>query len=147
MRALIQRVSRASVSVDQRIVGTIGNGLCVFVGVTHADDATTAKKLADKIWNLRVFEDTQGLMNRAVGELTGDVLVISQFTLYGNTKKGRRPSFVQAARPETAEFSRPRVPTAQFDGGGEHCLFSEVTSENHISIRRNNRRVTRSRGL
>ena len=103
MRALIQRVSRASVSVDQRIVGTIGNGLCVFVGVTHADDATTAKKLADKIWNLRIFEDTQGLMNRAVGELTGDVLVISQFTLYGNTKKGRRPSFVQAARPETAE--------------------------------------------
>ena len=103
MRALIQRVSRASVSVDQRIVGTIGNGLCVFVGVTHTDDATTAKKLADKIWNLRVFEDTQGLMNHAVGELTGDVLVISQFTLYGNTQKGRRPSFVQAARPETAE--------------------------------------------
>ena len=103
MRALIQRVSRASVSVDQRIVGAIGNGLCVFVGVTHTDDTTTAKKLADKIWNLRVFEDTQGLMNHAVGEHTGDVLVISQFTLYGDTKKGRRPSFVQAARPETAE--------------------------------------------
>ena len=103
MRALIQRVSGASVSVDQRIVGAIGNGLCVFVGVTHTDDTTTAKKLADKIWNLRIFEDTQGLMNHAVGELTGDVLVISQFTLYGNTKKGRRPSFVQAARPETAE--------------------------------------------
>ena len=103
MRALIQRVSRASVSVDQHIVGAIGNGLCVFVGVTHADDATTATKLAEKIWNLRVFEDKQGLMNHALGEHTGEVLVISQFTLYGDTKKGRRPSFVQAARPETAE--------------------------------------------
>ena len=103
MRALIQRVSRASVSVDQHIVGAIGNGLCVFVGVTHADDATTATKLAEKIWNLRVFEDKKGLMNHALGEHTGEVLVISQFTLYGDTKKGRRPSFVQAARPETAE--------------------------------------------
>ena len=103
MRALIQRVSRASVSVDQHIVGAIGNGLCVFVGVSHADDATTATKLAEKIWNLRVFEDKQGLMNHALGEHTGEVLVISQFTLYGDTKKGRRPSFVQAARPETAE--------------------------------------------
>ena len=70
MRALIQRVSRASVSVDQHVVGAIGNGLCVFVGVTHADDTNTAQKLADKIWNLRVFEDEQGLMNRAVGEVT-----------------------------------------------------------------------------
>ena len=103
MRALIQRVSRASVSVDQHVVGAIGNGLCVFVGVTHADDTNTAQKLADKIWNLRVFEDEQGLMNRAVGEVTGEILVISQFTLYGDTKKGRRPSFIQAARPETAE--------------------------------------------
>ena len=103
MRALIQRVSRASVSVDQHVVGAIGNGLCVFVGVTHADDTNTAQKLADKIWNLRVFEDEQGLMNRALGEVTGEVLVISQFTLYGDTKKGRRPSFIQAARPETAE--------------------------------------------
>ena len=103
MRALIQRVSRASVSVDGRIVGSIGDGLCAFVGVTHDDDPSTAQKLADKIWNLRVFEDQQGLMNQAVGDVTGEVLIISQFTLYGDTKKGRRPSFVAAAPPGIAE--------------------------------------------
>ena len=103
MRALIQRVSKASVSVKQQTVGNIGLGLCVFVGVTHDDDEVIAEKLASKIWNLRIFEDDQKRMNYSVGEINGEILIVSQFTLYGDTAKGRRPSFVQAAAPEVAE--------------------------------------------
>ncbi len=90
-------------TVDGETVGAIGAGLCVFVGVTHDDDVAAADKLADKIWNLRVFDDAEGVMNLPVGEVGGAVLVISQFTLYGDTHKGRRPSYVGAARPEQAE--------------------------------------------
>ena len=104
MRALIQRVTKASVSVDQKTVGAIQEGLCVFVGVTHGDNDAAAEKLASKIWNLRIFEDEQQLMNRSVGETGGEILVVSQFTLYGDTSKGRRPSFVQAAPPDLAEL-------------------------------------------
>ncbi len=103
MRALIQRVRKASVSVEQQIVGSIGPGLCVFVGVTHDDDEANVQKLASKIWNLRIFEDEQERMNHSVGETSGEILIVSQFTLYGDTTKGRRPSFVQAAAPEIAE--------------------------------------------
>ncbi len=103
VRALIQRVSKASVSVEQQTVGNIGPGLCVFVGATHDDDETTVQKLASKIWNLRIFEDDQERMNHSVGEINGEILVVSQFTLYGDTTKGRRPSFVEAASPEVAE--------------------------------------------
>ena len=90
-------------SVDGEHVGAIGAGLCAFVGVTHGDDVAAAEKLADKIWNLRVFDDTDGVMNLPVRDAGGAVLVISQFTLYGDTRKGRRPSYVSAARPEQAE--------------------------------------------
>jgi D-tyrosyl-tRNA(Tyr) deacylase len=116
MRALIQRVERAAVRVVDGSIGTtdtdapevltvgeIGPGLCVFVGVTHDDDETAARKIADKIWNLRVFDDDEGVMNRALSDGCGDVLVVSQFTLYGDTSKGRRPSWIAAARPEVAE--------------------------------------------
>ena len=103
MRALLQRVSRASVTVDGEVVGAIGAGLCVLVGVTHDDGPGQADKLADKLWHLRVFEDDEGKMNRAVGDEGGEILVVSQFTLYGDARKGRRPSFVDAARPEVAE--------------------------------------------
>ncbi|MDP7068607.1 MAG: D-aminoacyl-tRNA deacylase [Acidimicrobiales bacterium] len=103
VRALIQRVSRASVSVDRQIVGAIGTGLCVFVGVTHDDDDDKAIKMATKIWNLRIFEDEEKKMNKSLGDINGEVLVVSQFTLYGDTTKGRRPSFVEAASPEVAE--------------------------------------------
>ena len=116
MRALIQRVDRAAVRVIDGsaattgtdaptavTVGEIGPGLCVFVGVTHDDDATAAGRLADKIWNLRVFDDDDGVMNRALSDGCGDVLVVSQFTLYGDTSRGRRPSWLAAARPEVAE--------------------------------------------
>ena len=103
VRALVQRVRRASVTVDGEVVGSIGAGLCVLVGVTHDDDAAAADRLAAKVWNLRCFDDDAGAMNRSVAEVGGEVLVVSQFTLYGDTRKGRRPSYVDAARPEQAE--------------------------------------------
>jgi len=103
VRALIQRVNRAAVSVDGEVVGRIGPGLCVFVGVTHSDDGGVAAKLAERVWRLRVFDDEAGLMNVSVGEVGGEVLVVSQFTLYGDTRKGRRPSWIAAARPEQAQ--------------------------------------------
>jgi D-tyrosyl-tRNA(Tyr) deacylase len=102
VRALVQRVTRASVSVDGSVVGEIGAGLCVLVGVTHSDDAVVAAKLSSKVANLRVFDDDAGVMNRSLLETRGSALVISQFTLYGDTVRGRRPSWVAAARPEQA---------------------------------------------
>lgn len=103
MRAVIQRVERAAVSVDGATVGAIGAGLCVLVGVTHDDTAVEATRMADKLWKLRVFEDDDGKMNLALGDVGGEVLVVSQFTLYGDARKGNRPSFMAAARPEIAE--------------------------------------------
>jgi D-aminoacyl-tRNA deacylase len=103
MRALIQRVGWAKVTVDGETVGEIGPGLCVFVGVTHSDTEATADKLAGRLWTLRIFDDSGGFMNRPVSESGGQVLVVSQFTLYGDTRKGRRPSWAAAARPEQAE--------------------------------------------
>ena len=103
MRAVVQRVTRASVSVGDEVVGAIGPGLCVLVGVTHDDDAGAAAKLADKLWHLRLFDDSDGVMNVSASDAGAEVLVVSQFTLYGSTEKGRRPSWLAAARPEHAE--------------------------------------------
>lgn len=103
MRALVQRVTRAEVRVDGAAVGTIGTGLLVLVGVTHTDDDDAASRLAAKVAHLRVFEDDGGVMNRSVLDVGGGVLVVSQFTLYGDTRRGRRPSWTDAARPEHAE--------------------------------------------
>lgn len=103
MRALVQRVTRASVTVGDEVTGAIGAGLCVLVGVTHDDGVAEATALAAKVWNLRVFEGDDGRMDRPVGDVGGEVLVVSQFTLYGDTRKGRRPSWVQAAAPDHAE--------------------------------------------
>ena len=103
VRAVVQRVTRARVTVAGEATGSIGAGLCVLVGVTHDDDAATARKLAEKLWHLRVMDDDDGVMNRSVGETTSEVLVVSQFTLYGDTRKGRRPSWLAAAPPEQAE--------------------------------------------
>ena len=90
-------------SVAGEVVGEIGAGLCVLVGVTHDDTEAIARKLADKIWGLRVIDDENGVMNRSVADTTGEVLIVSQFTLYGDTTGGRRPSWINAARPEQAE--------------------------------------------
>ena len=103
MRAVVQRVTSAAVTVAGEEVGRIGRGLCVLVGVTHDDDGTTARALADKLWNLRVFDDDAGVMNRSAADVGGELLVVSQFTLYGDTSGGRRPSWIAAARPEHAE--------------------------------------------
>ena len=98
----MQRVTQARVRVDGRVVGEIGPGLCCLVGATHHDDRHSAVKLAAKIWHLRIFADENGHMNRPVAEVGGEILVVSQFTLYGDTRKGRRPSFVTAAAPDEA---------------------------------------------
>jgi len=103
MRAVVQRVTRASVTVGDEVVGAIGPGLCVLVGVTHDDDLGRATKLADKLWHLRVLDDADGVMNVSASDAGAPLLVISQFTLYGDTAKGRRPSWLAAARPEQAE--------------------------------------------
>lgn len=102
MRAIVTRVASASVRISGEIKGEIGRGFLVLVGVTHSDTRAEADKLAGKIMGLRVFEDENGKMNRSLSDIGGSVLVISQFTLYGNCKRGRRPEFLSAARPETA---------------------------------------------
>lgn len=102
MRALVQRAAEARVRVDGRVVGEVGPGLCCLVGVTHGDDQQAAVKLASKLWHLRIFADDDGHMNRSVADTSGELLVVSQFTLYGDTRKGRRPSFIAAAAPDEA---------------------------------------------
>jgi D-tyrosyl-tRNA(Tyr) deacylase len=102
MRAVVQRVSRASVAVDGTVVGAIGAGLLVLLGVAKGDDEAAAEYLADKVLGLRIFADAEGKMNLGVLEAGGALLVVSQFTLYGDARKGRRPSFDRAAPPEEA---------------------------------------------
>lgn len=102
MRAVVQRVSEASVTVSGQVVGAIGRGFLVLLGVTHQDTEEQASYLARKIAHLRVFEDDAGKMNLALADVNGSVLVVSQFTLYGDARKGRRPGFTEAAAPEVA---------------------------------------------
>ena len=103
MRVVIQRVRRASVDVDGVRIAEIGHGLLLLVGIAHADEDVGLARLAHKIVTLRIFSDEEGKMNRALVDTGGEVLAVSQFTLYGDTRKGRRPSFVGAAPPEVAE--------------------------------------------
>lgn len=103
MKVVLQRSKQASVTVDGEITGAIDSGYVLLVGITHSDSEADAAYAAKKIAGLRLFEDEDGKMNRSIEETSGSVLSISQFTLYGDVKKGRRPSFVEAARPEQAE--------------------------------------------
>ncbi len=102
MRVVLQRVSSASVTIEGEVVGRIGRGLLLLAGFTHGDTADQADWMAEKVAGLRLFTDAEGKMNLGLAEVGGAVLVVSQFTLYGNAEKGRRPSFIDAARPETA---------------------------------------------
>lgn len=103
MRAVVQRVSRASVSVEGEVVGSIGHGILLLLGVAETDSESDAIYLLEKIVNLRIFEDESGRMDRSLLDAGGGLLVVSQFTLYGDTRKGRRPSYIKAAAPEKAD--------------------------------------------
>jgi D-tyrosyl-tRNA(Tyr) deacylase len=117
MRAVIQRVTEARVTVGDEEVGKIGPGLCILLGVGQGDRESSAESLAKKISNLRIFEDEQGRLNRSVSDIRGEVLVVSQFTLYGDCRKGNRPSFSEAAPPADAERLY-KFFTAQLRGAG-----------------------------
>jgi|TARA_B100001971_G_scaffold158119_1_gene147778 D-tyrosyl-tRNA(Tyr) deacylase len=113
----VQRVERAAVNVDDEVVGAIGVGLCVFVGVTHDDDEAEADRLVDRLAGIRLMDDDDGVMNRSVTDVGGEVLVVSQFTLYGDASRGRRPTWSAAARPEQAEPLVERVVSGLRDRG------------------------------
>ena len=102
MRAVVQRVSSSRVTVDERVTGEVKKGLLVLLGVTHDDTSKDVDYMVDKVTNLRIFEDENGKMNLSLKDIEGEILAVSQFTLYGDARKGRRPSFSDAARPEIA---------------------------------------------
>ena len=141
MRAVVQRVSQASVSVGGEVVGDIGRGVAVLVGVTHGDTEEQAEWLARKIAGLRIFEDNEGKMNAGLLDTDGAALVISQFTLYADCRKGRRPSFTNAAMPEVAEPLVEHFAQALRDHGvpvetgvfGAHMLV-EIYNDGPVTI-------------
>jgi D-tyrosyl-tRNA(Tyr) deacylase len=130
VRALVQRVSEAWVTVDGEEIARIGRGLLVLLGVRNEDGVEEADRLAGKLERLRVFEDDEGRMNLSVRDVDGEVLVVSQFTLYGDARKGNRPSFVDAAAPETAEPLYERVRQALGAQGGRFGARMEVALVN-----------------
>lgn len=141
MRAVVQRVSRASVTVEGECVGAIARGLTVLVGVTHLDGPPDAVAMADKLAGLRVFPDAEGRMNRSVSEIEGGVLVVSQFTLYASVRRGRRPSFTAAADPDRAEplieaivrrLDQAGVPTATGRFGA--MMSVEIVNDGPVTI-------------
>lgn len=138
MLALLQRVSEASVTIDGEVVGSIGQGLLVLLGIEAVDAQEDVDWLVGKITKMRIFSDDAGLMNRSVLDVEGDLLVVSQFTLHASTKKGNRPSFIRAARPETAiplyesfaaacraELSEERVATGRFGADMKVALVND----------------------
>jgi D-tyrosyl-tRNA(Tyr) deacylase len=133
MRVVLQRVSRASVKIDSRVAGEIGMGFCLLVGFTHGDTTAQVDWMAEKVAGLRLFTDAEGKMNLGLDEVGGEVLVISQFTLYGDSAKGRRPSFINAARPETAIPLYERFLTA-LRGRGLTVASGEFGADMHVEI-------------
>jgi len=141
MRAVVQRVRRGRVLVDGEEISAIGRGFVILLGVGHGDQAGAADWLADKIAGLRVFEDAGGKTNLALADVSGEVLVVSQFTLYADTRKGRRPSFTDAAAPDTAERLLSRFTQALRGHGlvvregvfGAHMLV-EIENDGPVTI-------------
>ena len=141
MRAVVQRVSRAKVTIDDRISGEIGLGLLVLLGVGREDNETDATHLAEKIIGLRIFEDSDGKMNRSVQDVSGSVLAVSQFTLYGDVRRGKRPSFDAAAPPDRArllyEFLVERIRAAGLrceTGRFQEMMKVELVNEGPVTI-------------
>jgi D-aminoacyl-tRNA deacylase len=130
VRALVQRVSRAAVEVDGRELASIGPGLLVLLGVRAGDDEQAADRIAGKLERLRIFEDAEGKMNLSVRDVGGEILCVSQFTLYGDARKGNRPSFVDAAPPELAEPLYERVRAALGAEGGAFGAHMQVSLVN-----------------
>jgi D-tyrosyl-tRNA(Tyr) deacylase len=141
MRAVVQRVSRARVTVEGRVTGEIGAGLMVLLGVGREDSAAVAASLAEKVANLRIFEDQQGKMNRSLLDVKGAALVVSQFTLYGDARGQRRPSFIAAAPPELAaalyeEFNNAlrRLGVTVATGVFQTMMSVELVNEGPVTI-------------
>ena len=122
MRAVVQRVSNSRVTVDERVTGEVKKGLLVLLGVTHDDNSKDVDYMVDKVTNLRIFEDENDKMNLSLKDIEGEVMAVSQFTLYGDARKGRRPSFSDAARPDVA--------TGEF---GAHMMV-ELTNDGPVTI-------------
>ncbi len=133
MRVVLQRVSGASVTIGGRVSGTIGRGYCLLVGFAHGDTAGQVDWMAEKVAGLRLFADAEGKMNLGLAEVGGAVLVISQFTLYGDASKGRRPSFIDAARPETAIPLYQRF-VAALRGAGVETATGEFGADMQVEI-------------
>jgi D-aminoacyl-tRNA deacylase len=141
MRAVLQRVSCGRVSVEGEVIAEIGQGLVILLGVGQGDGPTQAQALVDKIVNLRIFEDEQGKMNRSLLETGGSAIVVSQFTLFADTRKGRRPSFIDAAHPDLArplverfaEMLREQGVDAQTGKFGAHMLV-EIENDGPVTI-------------
>lgn len=134
MRAVVQRVSRARVTAGGREVGAIGPGLCVLVGAGRGDGDADATYLADKVAGLRIFPDDAGKMNRSVRDVGADVLAVSQFTLYGDARKGRRPAFVDALEPAAAEALYRRFLTALSDAGVARTAAGEFGADMQVEL-------------
>jgi len=141
MRALVQRVIKGSVSVEGKVVGVIEHGLVILLGIRNGDTETDAHYLAEKCVNLRIFQDENGKFNRSLLDIGGGALVISQFTLYGDTRKGRRPGFEEAARPEIAEplykfFAQEmrRFPIRVADGVFGAMMLVEIHNDGPVTF-------------
>ncbi len=142
MRIVLQRVSRAQVSIDGEVVGRIGPGLLLLVGFTEGDDEEKLRWMADKVIGLRVFNDPDGKMNLSLTEIDGSILAVSQFTLYGDTRKGRRPSFIKAAVPDVAiplydrflELLRERAPGPVESGEFGAMMDVELVNDGPVTL-------------
>ncbi len=133
MRAVVQRVTNASVTVENETVGSIGPGIMVLIGVSDTDTDKDLKYIVDKTMNLRIFDDENGVMNRSVLDVGGSILAVSQFTLYGDARGGRRPSYIRAAKPEPADVMYEKA-VAAWRGNGVHVETGRFRTEMMVSL-------------